>query len=125
MPFVELLAPPVDDATRQHVATAVTQAVCDAFAVGPEIVTIYVLPVAPSCYAHAGRLAAAGPQCVFVKVHAYRRTADARRRLAAAMTAPLARLFGIPDAAVVLYFLDRAKDEVAHDGVLACDLDEG
>ena len=122
MPFVELLAPPVDDATRQHVATAVTQAVCDAFALEPEVVTVYFLPIAPSCYAHAGHLGA-GPQAVFVKLHAYRRTAETRRRLAGAVTPPLARLYGVPDAAVVIYFLDRAKDEVAYDGMLSSDAD--
>lgn len=126
MPYVEILAPPLPAERRQQVASAVTEGVCRAFAVGPETVTLYFLDIAPGAYAHAGVMG--GPpeeQRIFVKVHAYRRGIAARRDAAAAVTAPLATLYGTTPKALAVYFLDRATDEVAHAGLLSIDAEPG
>ncbi|MBB5695442.1 tautomerase family protein [Muricoccus pecuniae] len=121
MPYVEILAPPLPAERRQKVATAVTDGLCGAFSVGPETVTIYFLDIAPGAYAHAGAMGALPEeQRVLVKVHAYRRGVPERRR-AAAITGPLAEIYGITAKALAVYFLDRARDEVAHAGLLSSD----
>ncbi|MFC0407029.1 tautomerase family protein [Roseomonas elaeocarpi] len=123
MPYVEILAPPVLPETRQAVAEGVTAGICEAFAVGPQTVTLYFLDVAGAHYAHAGRAGeAAGTQRIFVKVHAYRRGVAERRAAAAALTPALARHYGVPEATLAIYFFDRAKDEVAHGGRLSSDV---
>ncbi len=122
MPYVELLAPPLPAGRRQQVATAVTDGICRAFSVGPETVTLFFLDIAPEAYAHAGLMGALPQeQRILVKVHAYRRSIPERRAAAAALTAPLAALYGAPVAALAVYFFDRAKDEVAHAGLLSSD----
>ena len=126
MPYVEILAPSLPAERRQQVAIAVTEGVCQAFSVGPETVTLYFLDIAPSAYAHAGVMdASPEEQRIFVKVHAYRRGIAERRHAAAALTAPLAALYGITPKALAVYFLDRATDEVAHAGLLAADAEPG
>jgi len=124
MPYVEILAPPLGEEARRKVAAAVTEGLCEAFSVGPGTVTLYFLDIAPGAYAHAGAVGAeAGPQRILVKVHAYRRGVEARRAAAAALTAPLAALYGTVPKTLAVYFLDRARDEVAHGGHLASDVD--
>ena len=59
-------------------------------------------------------------QRIFVKVHAYRRGIPERRK-AAAITAPLAEIYDTTAKALAVYFFDRAKDEVAHAGLLSSD----
>ena len=121
MPFLEILAPPVPDDTRQRIAAAATAAVCGAFAVPPETVTLYFLDVVGGAYAHAGRVGGSTAPRIFVKLHAYRRDVAARRRAAAALAAPLAALYGQPAETVIVYFFDRAPDEVSHGGILSSD----
>ncbi|MBP0495331.1 tautomerase family protein [Pararoseomonas indoligenes] len=122
MPYVEILAPPILAEGRQKVATAVTDGLCDAFSVGPETVTIYFLDIAPGAYAHAGTMGALPEeQRIFVKVHAYRRGIPERRKAAAALTEPLATLYGTTAKTLAVYFFDRARDEVAHAGLLSSD----
>jgi len=53
MPFIELLAPPQDDETRQRVTTVVTDELCVAFKIVPQAMTLYFIDVAATHYAHA------------------------------------------------------------------------
>jgi len=117
MPFVEIIAPPLDEPGRQAVARGLTEGLCAAFSVGPETVTAYFLDVPASHCAHAGRLGET--QRLFVKVHAFRRGPAERARAAALVTPALAAAYGVPAKALALYFLDRARDEVSHAGILA------
>lgn len=100
----------------------ITDAIVTGFGVGPETVTIYALPVAPEDYAHAGEVGdRARRQRVFVKIHAFRRTAEARASVAASVTGAIAAAYAVEPDLVAVYFLDRAPDEVAHGGRLADD----
>ena len=123
MPFLEIIAPPLPQAARQAVTASVTTALCEAFGVGPQTVTLYFIEVPASHCAHAGALGET--QRLFVKIHAFRRDVAARRRAAAALTPLLAAGYGVPAKALALYFLDRAADEVSHAGVLASDGEAG
>lgn len=122
MPFVEILAPPSGAAAKIAASRALTDAIVQGFGVGPETVSIYVLPVGPADYVHAGEPAQQGvAQRVFVKIHAYRRDAEKRRAVVAAAAKPMAEAFGVGLADVAIYFLERSPDEVAHGDTLASD----
>ena len=124
MPYVEILAPHIPAPTRAQVAGAVTDGICRSFGVGPETVTLYFPDIAPAAYAHAGEMGVdAASQRIFVKIHAYRRDIPARRAAARAITTPLARLYATTEKALAVYFFDRAKDEVAHAGLLSSDVE--
>ena len=122
MPYVEILAPRAAAAEKRQLTQAVTDGIVRGFSVAPSTVTIYFVPVDTDDYAHAGEfgLQPAGAR-VFVKVHAYRRDADQRRAVAEAMTPAIAACFGTPAHNVAIYFIDRERDEVAHEGHLASD----
>ncbi|MGJ7487409.1 hypothetical protein ACSFA2_19260 [Variovorax sp. LT2P21] len=122
MPYVEILAPRAAETRKRQLSQAVTDGIVHGFAVAPSTVTIYFVPVGTDDYAHAGEfgLPPAGAR-VFVKLHAYRRSADQRRAVAEAMTPALAACFDTAAHNVAIYFLDRERDEVAHDGHLASD----
>lgn len=122
MPYVEVLAPRAAETGKRQVVAAVTDGIVRSFDVEPSTVTIYFVPIAHGDYAHAGEfgLPASGSR-VFVKVHAYRRSAEQRRAVAEAMTPALAACFDTAAHNVAIYFLDRERDEVAHEGHLASD----
>ncbi len=116
MPYLEILAPSAPETRKRTASRALTDGVVASFGVEPSTVTLYFMPVAPHDYAHEGQLGHDGAgqgTRVFVKVHAYRRTPAQRRALAAC--------FATTGDNVAVYFLDRERDEVAHDGHLASD----
>ena len=124
MPYIEILAPRAAAAEKRQLTQAVTDGIVRGFGVTPSTVTIYFVPVGTDDYAHAGNfgLPPAGAR-VFVKVHAFRRDAARRRAAAEAMTPALAACFDTPAPNVAIYFRDRERDEVAHEGHLASDDD--
>jgi phenylpyruvate tautomerase PptA (4-oxalocrotonate tautomerase family) len=122
MPYLEILAPAASTTAKRVFAQAATDAVVRGFGVEPSTVTLYFVPFAADDYAHEGVLGApASGSRVFVKVHAYRRGVDQRRAVAAALTPALAACFDTTPQQVAVYFLDRAPDEVAHEGHMASD----
>lgn len=122
MPYLEILAPAASPAAKRVFAKAATDAVVRGFGVKPSTVTLYFVPLAIDDYAHEGLLGApASGSRVFVKVHAYRRSVDERRAVAAALTPALATCFDTTPQQVAVYFLDREQDEVAHEGHMASD----
>lgn len=122
MPYVEIIGPRADAANKQILVGTVTDGIAGAFGVSPSIVTVYFLSVDTDDYGHEGHLGfdRAGAR-VFVKVHAYRRSLNERRAVAAALTQPVAACFDTPVHNVAVYFLDRESNEVAHGGRMACD----
>jgi phenylpyruvate tautomerase PptA (4-oxalocrotonate tautomerase family) len=122
MPYVEILAPPLQSDVKAQLARAITDGLTSAFEVGPQTVTLFFLPIAAGDYAHAGELGAqGGRQRILLKVHAFRRSTSARRAAAAPLTRATSIAYGAEGADVAIYFLDREKDEVAHDSRLASD----
>ncbi|MCL4186457.1 MAG: hypothetical protein KJZ85_02525 [Rhodobacteraceae bacterium] len=121
MPFLEVIAPEPALERPQALIAGLTEALAGAWGISPEIVTTYLVGVPMERYGHAGRAgASAGALRVFVKVHAFRRSEEARHRAAAALASVLTGA-GVPAEAAIVYFLDRARDEVAHGGRLESD----
>lgn len=122
MPYVEILAPPAPPQSKASLAKSITDGLMSAFGVGAQTITLYFLPIAPGDYAHAGEIGPQGTgQRILLKVHAFRRSEAERRAAAAALTRSVCSAYGVPGADVATYFIDREKDEVAHDSKLASD----
>jgi phenylpyruvate tautomerase PptA (4-oxalocrotonate tautomerase family) len=122
MPYVEILAPPAPPDRKAVLATSITDGLMSAFGVGAQTITLYFLPLAPDDYAHAGEMGSQGTsQRILLKVHAFRRSEAERRAAAIALTRGVCAAYGVPGAHVAVYFLDRERDEVAHDSQLASD----
>ncbi|MDB5892597.1 MAG: hypothetical protein JWQ88_128 [Rhodoferax sp.] len=122
MPYVEVLAPRAAAIEKRKLTGVVTDAIVRSFGVAPSTVTVYFMHVGAEDYAHAGEfgLPPAGAR-VFVKLHAYRRSTEQRRAVAEAMTPALSACFDTPAHNVAIYFIDREREEVAHEGHLASD----
>lgn len=122
MPYVEILAPPAPPANKAALARSMTDGLMTSFGVGAETITLYFVPIAPDDYAHAGEMGSQGTgQRILLKVHAFRRSEVERRAAAAALTRSICTAYGVPGTDVATYFLDREKDEVAHNSKLASD----
>lgn len=122
MPYVEILAPPAPPERKAALAKSITEGLTSAFGIGAETVTLFFLSIGSDDYAHAGLMSAAGAgQRILLKVHAFRRSAAQRRVAAEAMTQGVRDAYGAHGTDVAVYFLDREKDEVAHDSKLASD----
>jgi phenylpyruvate tautomerase PptA (4-oxalocrotonate tautomerase family) len=122
MPYVEILAPPAPPQNKAVLARSITDGLMTTFGVGPETITLYFLPITPGNYAHAGEMGSASTgQRILLKVHAFRRSEAERRAAAIALTRSVCVAYGVPGTDVATYFLDREKDEVAHDSKLASD----
>jgi phenylpyruvate tautomerase PptA (4-oxalocrotonate tautomerase family) len=122
MPYVEVLAPPAPPHRKAALAKSLTDGLMSAFGCGAQTITLFFLPIAPADYAHAGEIGTTGAgQRILLKVHAFRRSVAQRRAAAAALTRSACAAYGVPGADVAVYFLDRERDEVAHDSKLASD----
>jgi phenylpyruvate tautomerase PptA (4-oxalocrotonate tautomerase family) len=122
MPYVEILAPPAPPQSKASLAKSITDGLMSAFGVGAQTITLYFLPITPDNYAHAGEMGSEGTsQRILLKVHAFRRSEAERRAAAIALTRSVCVAYGVPGSDVAAYFIDREKDEVAHDSKLASD----
>lgn len=122
MPYLEILAPPAPPESKAALAKSITDGLMSTFGVGAETITLYFLPITASDYAHAGEMGSQGTsQRILLKVHAFRRSEAERRAAAIALTRGVCAAYGVPGADVAVYFLDRERDEVAHDSHLASD----
>ena len=122
MPYVEVLAPPASPDGRALLAKSITEGLMSAFGVGAHTITLYFLPIAPDQYAHAGEIGTQGVgQRILLKVHAFHRSQAERRAAAVALTKGVCAAYHVSGVDVAVYFLDRQKDEVAHDSKLASD----
>ena len=122
MPYVEVLAPPAPPDRKHWLAKSLTDGLMTAFGCAAQTITLFFLPVAPADYAHAGEIGTQNAsQRILLKVHAFRRSAEERRAAALALTWSVCIAYDVPGADVAVYFLDRERDEVAHDSKLASD----
>ncbi len=123
MPYIEVLSSAdAPQEAKQAFVTALTQAITAAFNVPPTAVTVFFLPVSPQHYAYRGELGHQGDNPrVFIKIHAYRRTAAPRRAVAMPISTAACRCFATTLQEVSIYFMERAFDEVTHDGRLVSD----
>ena len=122
MPFLEIFDFTDEPEKREAAGHSMTEALCCAYGIKPDIVTCYFLSFGQQAYMHAGKSSRArAEKRIFVKVHAFQRSLDLRRKAARAMTDAAALAYGVDASTVAIYFFDRATEDVAHNGILACD----
>lgn len=121
LPFIEIWGFDQNDATRQRLSRDLTDALCRAFDIAPDIVTLYFQTLQPRDYAHAGVHSPEGSARTFIKVHAFARPVARKRAAARALCEAAAAALGVPAHDVILYFFDRPAHDVAHGGLLASD----
>ena len=122
MPYVEILAPPAPPRNKAVLARSITDGLMSTFGVDAQTITLYFLPIAPDDYAHAGEMGSQDTgQRILLKVHAFRRSEAERRAAAIALTRSVCTAYSAPGSDIAVYFIDREKDEVAHDSKLASD----
>lgn len=122
MPFLEIFDFASEPEMREAAGRSMTNALCEIYEIKPDIVTCYFVAFGPLAYMHGGQFSeeSVGKR-VFIKVHAFPRSVDLKRQAARSMTDAAARAYRVPAANVAIYFLDRAKEDVSHNGILACD----
>lgn len=128
MPFLEVNDFPGSDgrapAARAEAARRMTAALAECWAIPADIISCYFQSYPVDSYAHAGALPAAEEKRrLFVKLHAVARSREMRERAAAVVTRAAVEAYGVPAKAVVVYFFERALDEIAHGGLLQSGLD--
>ena len=122
MPLLQIHDVERSSVERQRAARLVTEAVVRAYDIDAATVDIVFNAHTDTTYAWSGALPApVEAQRTFVTVHAFPRPLDHRREAARLITAALAGSFDVKSETIVIYFLDLARDQAAHGGVLAVD----
>ena len=122
MPFLEVFDFNPNQRCRERATRLMTKALCDSYEIKPEIVSAYFVDVGQGGYGHAGKfLDDSMEKRIFVKLHAFSRPDDARRKAAKAITEAVVTAYGAEPGSVAVYFIDRDPAQVSHAGILACD----
>ncbi|MCF3642763.1 hypothetical protein LXM94_22615 [Rhizobium sp. TRM95111] len=120
MPFLEIFDFEAAPETRRNATELMTKSLCEAYGIPSEIVSAYFFAIDENGYSHNGIHGQSNEvKRIFVKVHAYRRPVEIRRKAARLLTDAFAASYGVPEKSVVIYFFDRDPDEVSHAGSLA------
>lgn len=128
MPFLEVNDFPGQDgrapAARAEAARRMTEALAECWAIDPDIISCYFQSYSVDSYAHGGKMPPPdAKRRIFVKLHAVARSVEMRRRAAEVVTKAAAEAYGFAPKAVVVYFFERALDEIAHGGLLQSGVD--
>jgi hypothetical protein len=122
MPFLEVFDFAEQVEAREAAGRGMTEALCEAYGIKPDIVTCYFVGFSAEAYVNAGKIPdRSEDKRIFIKVHAFARSIDLRRVAARSMTDAAAAAYGVPASAIAIYFFDRAAEDVAHSGILASD----
>lgn len=118
MPFIEVTDAGPAHEIRELATRTMTDGLCQAFSIKPEIVTCYYNSAGNYSYGHAGKHGKdAETFRIFIKVHAFPRSATAKGRAAGLITEAVTRAYGIRPGNVIIYFMDRAPEDAFHAGL--------
>lgn len=118
MPFIEIIDRDATHEIREVATHNMTQALCDAFEIAPEIVTCYYYSAPHYSYGHAAKYGDSAEKFrIFVKIHAFRRPQKAKNDAALAVTAAVVGSYGVTADQVVIYFMDRHPSDAFHAGL--------
>ncbi|MTH79081.1 hypothetical protein [Paracoccus aestuariivivens] len=118
MPFIEITDSGPAQEIREIATRTMTDSLCQSFAIKPEIVTCYYNSAPDYSYGHAGKHGKyADTFRIFIKVHAFERSASAKGQAARLMTQAVAEAYGIEPKNIIIYFMDRAPQDAFHAGI--------
>lgn len=117
MPFIEVHDFEPSPETRESATKLITDGLCSAFGINPEIVTIYYYSTPHYCYGHAAKHGSNAEKFrIFAKVHAFPREHGLKRQAAENMTRAIATCYGADPGDVIIYFFDRDPADAFHGG---------
>ncbi|PTV95909.1 hypothetical protein C8J27_103239 [Rhodobacter aestuarii] len=117
MPFIEVIDCVSDEEKREVATRSMTEALCGAYEIKPEIVTCYYFCLPDYSYGHAGKHGKNAEKFrVFVKVHAFPRPQVLKQKAATALTEALVAAYGAAPKDVIVYFIDRDPSDAFHGG---------
>lgn len=118
MPFIEITDSGPDRETREIATRTMTDGLCRAFSIKPEIVTCYYNSAPNYSYGHAGKYSDnAEIFRIFIKIHAFPRDATAKGSAAQLITASVMGAYGVDAKNVIIYFMDRLPEDAFHGGL--------
>ena len=118
MPFIEITDSAPEQGIRAAATRGMTDSLCQAFAIKPEIVTCYYNSSPDYSYGHAGKHGKLAEKFrIFIKVHAFPRDSEAKATAARLMTDAVAAAYETDPTSIVIYFIDRAPQDVFHAGM--------
>lgn len=118
MPFIEIIDRDATEEIREVATKGMTDGLCQAFGIKPEIVTCYYFSAPNYSYGHAGKYGENAENFrMFIKVHAFPRAQEAKENAARAITEAAVRAYGASPKDVIVYFFDRAPSDAFHAGV--------
>lgn len=117
MPFIEVSDHGPGEQIREFASHHMTDGLCQAFAIKPEIVTIYYNSMGHYSYAHAGKYGETAENMrIFIKVHAFPRSAQLKADAARRITGAVVTAYGAAPKDVIVYFFDTAQADAFHGG---------
>ncbi|MBT9386630.1 tautomerase family protein [Pseudooceanicola sp. CBS1P-1] len=118
MPFIEIIDRDATEEIRELATEGMTEGLCEAFGIAPEIVTCYYFSSPNYSYGHAGKY---GDKAeifrTFIKIHAFPRPQEVKAAAARALTSAVVDAYGVSPKSVVVYFCDRDPGDAFHAGV--------
>ena len=117
MPFIEVIDHSASQEIRALATRNMTNGLCQAFKIKPEIVTCYYFSASNYSYGHAGKYGEDAEEFrIFVKVHAFPRPQEAKAAGARAITEAVESAYGINPKKIIVYFFDRPPSDAFHGG---------
>ncbi|KMK64793.1 tautomerase family protein [Puniceibacterium sp. IMCC21224] len=117
MPFIEVTDHGPSEQIREVASRHMTDGLCQAFAIKPEIVTVYYNSMGHYSYAHAGKYGKYAENIrIFIKVHAFPRGAELKADAAQRITDAVVAAYGASPKDVIVYFFDTAPADAFHGG---------
>ncbi|MBN9673914.1 hypothetical protein [Roseibium aggregatum] len=118
MPFIEVIDQDATEEMRELATSGMTEALCDAFKIKPEIVTCYYFSAPNYSYGHASKFGRNAENFrMFIKVHAFPRPQASKNEAARTMTEAVERAYGIDPKHIIVYFCDREPSDAFHAGL--------
>lgn len=118
MPFIEITDAGNSNKIRKIATRSITEALCEAYEISPEIVTCYYQAAPKDSYGHAGNFGNDAEYFrIFVKLHAFPRPQQAKEKAAKLITEALSRTYDTDPKHVALYFMDRNPSDAFHAGL--------
>ncbi|MCD1617721.1 4-oxalocrotonate tautomerase family protein [Salipiger manganoxidans] len=118
MPFIEVIDRDAAKEIREVATRDMTDGLCQAFGIKPEIVTCYYFSAPHYSYGHAGKYGEFAENFrIFIKVHAFPRPPEAKAEAARALTDAAVAAYGTDPKQVIVYFFDRDPADAFHGGM--------
>ena len=122
MPFLLVHSLPISSEQKKVLIKELTEAICIAYEIKPDIVTIYISEFSNENYGHGGFTGLESQEKrVFIEVHAFERPLEKKRSLVKHIAEAVSGVFGISIADVAVYILESDKQNASLGDVLFAD----